>query len=67
MRDEEKILNSLDKLQRDIDAIKQEIKSQEINQNGDESTFKTVVKPVNTSKNIKDVGSSRLEGDIDTI
>lgn len=67
MRDEEKILNSLDKLQRDIDAIKQEIRTEHINQNGNDSTFKTVVKPVHSNNNVKDAGSSRLEGDIDTI
>lgn len=68
MRNEERILNSVDKLQRDIDSIRQDIKSQNINQIDNDHTFKTVVKTVqDDSTKSKNSGSAKLEGNIETI
>lgn len=68
MRNEENITKSLDKLQRDIDSIKQDIKSQNINRTDTNHISKTVVNTVqdDSTKN-KNPGSSKLEGDIETI
>jgi hypothetical protein len=68
MKNEEKILDSLDKIQREIDIIKQDIKSEDLNETSNSHTFKTIVKPVHDNRTgNKDAGSSKLEGDIDTI
>jgi hypothetical protein len=68
MRKDEKILDSLNKVQREIDIIKQDIKSESLGPTDNSHTFKTVVKSVqNNRAGKKDAGSSKLEGDIDTI
>lgn len=61
---QEKLLTSVERLQSDLDSLRQEIKSQIANKSNDD--FKITVKRVD-KKNDQAPGSARLEGDIETI
>jgi hypothetical protein len=67
LNNDDKILRALDRIQRDIDSIKLAISSNTTIQNNNLGTFKTIVRSVDSTQENKASGSSRLEGNIETI
>jgi SMC interacting uncharacterized protein involved in chromosome segregation len=71
MNNEERILNAIEKMQSDIAAIREEIKSMRSQQADNEHVFKTFVHRPQVNTSIQDMinpaGSSKLDGKIETI